>query len=271
MSFNFHFSSTLVITAFLLSCSATDKVSQETIEYASLDSGLLLQEVGEDGIAELVIPEMLEYTDIKEKIEKQNRLEKMELGSEELVTTGEDEAESIYSSSSILIQEEIEEEFSKGIETQTTFNLKSENTTPIAIKTGEYEEYIVQKRDSLMLISYRLYGDFSRWREIAMWNKDSLKKRRIRQGQRLRVFIRDGEGKMWKPSGDPYLVKRGDYLGLISKNVYNGKTKYWIDIWNNNKILIKDPNKIYAGFTIYTPTLESLLSKKKRGLSSRDE
>ena len=55
--------------------------------------------------------------------------------------------------------------------------------------------------------------------------------------------------------GNPYLIKSGDTLGKISNTTY-GTIKYWKNIWNNNKPLIKDPNKIFAGFTIYTPLIE---------------
>lgn len=50
--------------------------------------------------------------------------------------------------------------------------------------------------------------------------------------------------------GTPYLIKRGDTLGLISDDVY-GTTKKWRKIWENNRKLIKDANRIYAGFYLY--------------------
>ena len=45
-------------------------------------------------------------------------------------------------------------------------------------------------------------------------------------------------------------LRTGDTLGKISNNVYGTFSK-WQSIWNNNRPLIKDPNKIYAGFTLY--------------------
>jgi LysM repeat protein len=59
-----------------------------------------------------------------------------------------------------------------------------------------------------------------------------------------------GAGFSWNPAGNPYLIKRGDSLSLISKDVYGTLFK-WRKIWDNNKPLIKDPNKIFVGFTIY--------------------
>jgi nucleoid-associated protein YgaU len=59
----------------------------------------------------------------------------------------------------------------------------------------------------------------------------------------------------WAPEGNKYLIKVGDSLGIISDTTY-GTSKYWKNIWTNNKPLIKDPNRIYAGFTIFTPIIE---------------
>ena len=39
-------------------------------------------------------------------------------------------------------------------------------------------------------------------------------------------------------------------LGSISHTVY-GSTRKWKKLWENNRQLIKDPNKIYAGFYLY--------------------
>ncbi len=48
----------------------------------------------------------------------------------------------------------------------------------------------------------------------------------------------------------PYLIKRNETLQVISQNLYD-TTRKWMDIYQHNKPLIKDPDKIYAGFTIY--------------------
>ena len=52
------------------------------------------------------------------------------------------------------------------------------------------------------------------------------------------------------------VIKRGDTLGTISSDTY-GTMKFWRNIWDNNRPLIKDPNVIFAGFTIYTPILQA--------------
>ena len=61
---------------------------------------------------------------------------------------------------------------------------------------------------------------------------------------------------VWNPEGNPYLINHGDTLGSISHTTY-GTKKHWKDIWNNNKPMIKNPNKIFAGFTLYTPELKA--------------
>jgi len=59
-----------------------------------------------------------------------------------------------------------------------------------------------------------------------------------------------------KKNGLPYLIRRNDTLGKISNKVY-GVPKHWPRIWKNNPELIQDPNKIYAGFTLYYEPLKT--------------
>jgi len=51
-------------------------------------------------------------------------------------------------------------------------------------------------------------------------------------------------------NGEKYLIKVGDTLGLISNEVYGTKAK-WKKLWENNRQLIKNPNRIFAGFNLY--------------------
>jgi hypothetical protein len=51
------------------------------------------------------------------------------------------------------------------------------------------------------------------------------------------------------PAGERYLIKQGDTLGSISGSVY-GTPRKWKKIWETNKDLIKDPNRIFSGFYI---------------------
>lgn len=115
---------------------------------------------------------------------------------------------------------------------------------------GELRTYEVQQNETLMMIAFKIYGDYGRWKEIANQNQDQLKGTlMIRPGMRL-SYVAPAEEFSWNPQGNPYLLKMGDTLGGISKEVYSTASK-WKLIWENNRPLIKDPNKIYAGFTIY--------------------
>ena len=116
---------------------------------------------------------------------------------------------------------------------------------------GTMKQYTVQKNETLMMIAFKLYGDYGRWKEIANQNRDALKGTTVvRDGMTLN-YMAPAEEFIWNPQGNPYLIRTGDTLGGISKEVY-ATVKKWKLIWENNRPLIKDPNKIYAGFTIYT-------------------
>ena len=115
---------------------------------------------------------------------------------------------------------------------------------------GSTKQYTVQKNETLMLIAFKLYGNYERWKEIADQNRDALSgTTNIKEGMVLN-YVAPAEEFVWNPQGLPYLIRTGDTLGGISKQVYT-TVKKWKLIWDNNRPLIKDPNKIYAGFTLY--------------------
>jgi nucleoid-associated protein YgaU len=115
---------------------------------------------------------------------------------------------------------------------------------------GEEKTYTVLKNETLMMIAFKIYGDYSKWREIAALNGDQLKgSYSLRNGMSLK-YKAPAQEFVWSPEGNPYLIKTGDSLSLISGQVY-GTIKKWRMIWDNNRPLIKDANKIFAGFTIY--------------------
>jgi nucleoid-associated protein YgaU len=131
--------------------------------------------------------------------------------------------------------------------------------------SGEASSYTVREGDTLMKIAFENYGDLYKWKDIYQQNHDAIKNPNdVPPGTVL---------KLDKPSvpvaiernGDQYLIKTGDTLGTISNDVYGTKTK-WKKIWNNNKQLIKDPNKIYAGFYLfYTLTPSEKKNLEERG------
>jgi LysM repeat protein len=118
-----------------------------------------------------------------------------------------------------------------------------------AAVSGDASDYKVQKGDTLMKIAFEQYGDIYRWREIYESNRAVISNpNAVPPGTQLKLV---GAGMVSiERNGEQYFIKSGDTLGSISNNVYGTKTK-WKRLWENNRQLIKDPNKIYAGFYLY--------------------
>ena len=115
---------------------------------------------------------------------------------------------------------------------------------------GSEKTYTVQKNETLMMVAFKLYGDYGKWKELANYNRSSLKgSTALNNGMKLK-YMAPAEEFVWNPQGLPYLIRTGDTLGGISTNVYQTPKK-WKMIWDNNRPLIKDPNRIFAGFTLY--------------------
>ena len=125
-----------------------------------------------------------------------------------------------------------------------------DNTPSLELNPADEKSYTVSKNETLMMVSFKVYGDYSKWRDIANLNQGVLNgSTKLKEGMVLRYQAPLQEF-AWDPQGNPYLIQFGDTLGTISGSVY-GTPKKWKSIWDNNRPLIKDPNKIYAGFTLY--------------------
>lgn len=207
----------LALLAGFASCSG----SKSTTEVEQMDAGIELSDAEE-------FIEDDSFDDIADGLEE-------ELGTEPVMGAQEPIAPSETLADSTLVQEPVEQ---------------------IQLIGGETAQYTVEKNETLMMIAFKIYGDYGRWKEIASANSDKLGSSfNIREGMTL-SYTKPTEEFRWTPSGNPYLIKPNDTLGTISKDTY-GVQKYWKNIWDNNKPLIKDPNIIFAGFTIYTPELEA--------------
>lgn len=112
--------------------------------------------------------------------------------------------------------------------------------------SGDYGNYTVKRGDTLMLIAFKMYGDYTKWRSIANLNPGSNS---LKVGSVIK-FQKPAQRFSWNPEGLPHLIRNGDTLGTISSDKY-GTNRRWKDIWNNNRPLIKNPNLIFAGFTVY--------------------
>lgn len=115
--------------------------------------------------------------------------------------------------------------------------------------TSETATYTVKSGETLMQISFKLYGELSKWKTLRDLNSSALSGGALRKGMKIKYYVPETPF-AWNPEGTPYLIKNGDTLGTIANSVYQTPKK-WKKIWENNKPLIKNPNKIYAGFTLY--------------------
>lgn len=109
-------------------------------------------------------------------------------------------------------------------------------------------QYTVSKGDTLMLVAYKIYGDYGKWKDLRDMNS-GINSSSLTAGSVLQ-FTPPAEKFIHDHNGTPYLIQSGDTLGTISNDKY-GTVKKWKDIYENNKVLIKDPNLIFAGFTLY--------------------
>ena len=115
--------------------------------------------------------------------------------------------------------------------------------------SGEMTSYKVKRGDTLMKIAFQKYGDLYRWKEILDANPGKMKSPTdLAPG--LVLNLPGSDMVTIEQNGERYLIKKGDTLGLISNDVYGTKAK-WKKLWENNRQLIKNPNKIYAGFNLY--------------------
>lgn len=115
---------------------------------------------------------------------------------------------------------------------------------------GKVMSYKVLKGETLMQIAFKIYGDISKWKSIKQMNGAKLNgNSALRAGMDLKYTAPD-KNFVWNPEGNPHMIKNGETLGTISNTVYQTPKK-WKSIWENNKPLIKNPNVIYAGFTLY--------------------
>lgn len=127
--------------------------------------------------------------------------------------------------------------------------IREEEPTPSAL-TGTIQNYKVQRGETLMQIAFKLYGDIGKWKELKALNKDKLTNNSSLRANMNLKYNAPETPFVWNPVGVPYLIKNGETLGTISNNVYSTPKK-WKQIYENNKPLIKNPNVIFAGFTLY--------------------
>lgn len=116
--------------------------------------------------------------------------------------------------------------------------------------SGNMETYTVKSGDTLMKIAFTIYGDIDRWKDLQEWNSGKIKKAAaLRRGMKLKY---EAPMSAFEPEqhAHTYTIKKGDTLANIADEVYGRKMKYK-KLQNYNSKLIRNPNRIFAGFTIY--------------------
>lgn len=132
----------------------------------------------------------------------------------------------------------------------------------VAAQGGKTVTYVVKKGDTLMEIAFDKHGNYLRWRDIYNTNRKKMTHwRNMKVGTVLSV--RNVKYVYIKKNGKPYLIRKGDTLKVIAKKLY-GSPLMWKKIWKNNPQLIRNPKKIYAGFTLFAPEKASRLQQKLR-------
>ncbi|MCR9203873.1 MAG: LysM peptidoglycan-binding domain-containing protein [Halobacteriovoraceae bacterium] len=130
-------------------------------------------------------------------------------------------------------------------------NIFEETETTETYNEGSFETYTVLEGETLMWIAFKLYGDYRDWRKLKRWNENILDYQDLPEiGAKLK-YQPQQTASNWRAQGNPYLVLRGDTLFKVSKKVYEGQGHLWKSIWANNQVQIRDPNLIFAGFTLF--------------------
>ena len=124
--------------------------------------------------------------------------------------------------------------------------IASADSSPVELGTEE-GSYTVKRGETLMMVAFNIYGDYSKWKDLASLN--GLQGELVAEGAVIR-YNKPMQPFVWNPEGLPYLIRSGDTLATISNDKY-GTVSKWRSIYNNNRPLIKDPNLIFAGFTLY--------------------
>lgn len=127
---------------------------------------------------------------------------------------------------------------------------KSESTEAPSAASGAMQSYTVKKGDTLMKIAFSIYGDLDRWKDLSEWNKDKLKNaNKLAAGMSL-TYEAPSVAFTADQLSHNYTIKKGDTLAKIADEVYGRKQKYK-KLQNYNAHLIKNPNRIFAGFTLF--------------------
>ena len=110
--------------------------------------------------------------------------------------------------------------------------------------------YTVQPGDTLSGIAQQQLGNASRWPEIFLLNRSIISHPdRISPGQ---VLTLPGDAPM-QPPPRLYIVRRGDTLSGIAQREL-GNANRWPEIFERNRDVISDPDRIFPDQVLVLPT-----------------
>lgn len=128
---------------------------------------------------------------------------------------------------------------------------------------GSKMNYVVQRGETLAVIAQNIYGDVSKWREIAeltgMENPNLIYPGDV-------VYYQLSDASMAFASAYENLpreevsVQSGDSLATIAKNIY-GDSAQWKAIWRQND-QINNPDQLEVGQVIYFVNTQSVMAYK---------
>ena len=92
-----------------------------------------------------------------------------------------------------------------------TESVSSTISEPKIETTGEFDHYQVAKGETLMLIAFKIYGDYMQWKKLYRLNQDQLKGRTtISVGMQLK-YEKPAEAFVWNPEG----LSEGLYYAVL--------------------------------------------------------
>ena len=149
---------------------------------------------------------------------------------EGVVVLGDDLFETIDDN----VQQEYQNEPKEGIQVEPENIAAAEPVFENQMEySNDFSEYTVLEGDTLMWISYKLYGDYRQWKKLKSWNEKILDSNyRPEPGAKLSYQSNNSQFN-WRGKGNPYLVLRGDTMFKISRKVYEGQGQLWRSIWKN--------------------------------------
>lgn len=112
-----------------------------------------------------------------------------------------------------------------------------------------FGEYIVQPGDTLSRIAFNIFGNRSKWAELAAEN-EIVNPERILPGDVIKYQVTESsktyQNKADSLSTSIVVVEKGDTLSKIANRLF-GSTSYWRSIWRLNQSEIPNPHRLKVG------------------------